>query len=48
MKIITYTLKDSEEGPVKSFREYLWFQTKAQREYLNITPQVETGAHTRL
>lgn len=26
---------------MKSFREYLWFQTKARREYLNITSQVE-------
>ncbi|RPJ52786.1 MAG: YjbQ family protein [Acidobacteria bacterium] len=26
---------------MKSLREYLWFDTKARREYLNITPQVQ-------
>jgi len=26
---------------VKSATEYLWFETRRQREYLNITPQVE-------
>jgi secondary thiamine-phosphate synthase enzyme len=26
---------------MKSFTEYLWFNTKLHREYLNITPQVE-------
>jgi len=26
---------------MKSHREYLWFETKKKREYLNITPQVE-------
>lgn len=27
--------------PMKSFREYLYFQTKTRRAYINITPQVE-------
>jgi len=26
---------------MRSHREYLWFETKKKREYLNITPQVE-------
>lgn len=26
---------------MKSFREYLYFQTKTRRSYINITPQVE-------
>jgi len=26
---------------MKSLREYLWFDTKTRREYLNITPQVQ-------
>lgn len=26
---------------MKSYREYLWFETKKRREYLNITPEVE-------
>lgn len=26
---------------MKSYREYLWFNTKKRREYINITPQVE-------
>ena len=26
---------------MKSYREYLWFQTQKRREYLNITPEVE-------
>lgn len=26
---------------MKSYREELWFQTKARREFVNITPQVE-------
>jgi len=26
---------------MKSYREYLWVQTKTKREYINITPQVE-------
>ena len=26
---------------MKSYREYLWFETKEKREYINITPQVE-------
>ncbi len=26
---------------MKSCREYLWFETKKRREYLNITPEVE-------
>lgn len=26
---------------MKSLTEYLWFETKKRREYLNITPQVE-------
>ncbi|MDP6380450.1 MAG: secondary thiamine-phosphate synthase enzyme YjbQ [Phycisphaerae bacterium] len=26
---------------MKSHTEYLWFKTKQQREYINITPQVE-------
>ena len=27
---------------MKSYTEYLWFNTKAKREYINITPQVES------
>jgi thiamine phosphate synthase YjbQ (UPF0047 family) len=27
---------------MKSYREELWFETKARRAYINITPQVET------
>ena len=26
---------------MKSYREYLWFETKKRREYINITPKVE-------
>ena len=26
---------------MKSYRDYLWFETKKRREYLNITPEVE-------
>jgi secondary thiamine-phosphate synthase enzyme len=26
---------------MKSLREYLWFETKKRREYINITPEVE-------
>ncbi|HXK62230.1 MAG TPA: secondary thiamine-phosphate synthase enzyme YjbQ [Acidobacteriota bacterium] len=26
---------------MKSLREYLWFNTKSRREYINITPQVQ-------
>lgn len=26
---------------MKSYREYLWFETRNRREYLNITPHVE-------
>ena len=26
---------------MKSYREYLWFETKKRRDYLNITPEVE-------
>jgi len=26
---------------MKSFREYLWFNTKKRQEFINITPQVE-------
>ena len=29
-------------SPMKSYREELWFETKARRAYINITPQVET------
>ena len=28
---------------MKSYREELWFETKTNRAYLNITPQVETA-----
>lgn len=28
---------------MKSYTEQLWFQTRQRREYLNITPQVETA-----
>jgi len=31
----------ADGGHVKSVTEYLWFNTKRHREYLNITPQVE-------
>jgi thiamine phosphate synthase YjbQ (UPF0047 family) len=27
---------------MKSFTEYLWFETGQRREYINITPQIET------
>ena len=27
---------------MKSYRKELWFNTKTRREYINITPQVET------
>ena len=30
---------------MKSYREYLFFQTKKRREYINITPQVEAVIH---
>lgn len=26
---------------MKTFTEYLWFNTKSKREYINVTPQVE-------
>lgn len=26
---------------MKSFREYIWIETKTKREYINITPEVE-------
>lgn len=28
---------------MKSYREYLWMNTKKRREYINITPQVEAA-----
>ncbi len=30
---------------MKSHTEYLWFNTKKHREYINITPQVESVVH---
>ena len=30
---------------MKSYRKELWFETKARRAYVNITPQVETALH---
>jgi secondary thiamine-phosphate synthase enzyme len=27
---------------MKTFRKELWFQTKSRRQFINITPQVET------
>ncbi len=28
---------------MKTFRQELWFETKAKREFINITPQIETA-----
>jgi len=33
----------AKEVPVKSHTEYLWFETKKKREYLNITGEVEAA-----
>jgi secondary thiamine-phosphate synthase enzyme len=30
---------------MKTFTEYLWFNTKKQRDYINITPEVEGIVH---
>jgi secondary thiamine-phosphate synthase enzyme len=30
---------------MKAYREYLWFETRNRREYVNIPPQVEEALH---
>ncbi len=36
----------SKEVPMKFHTEYLWFQTKKHREYINITGEVEKAVQT--
>ena len=36
-----FSLSNKGQTKMKSFTEYLWFNTKKHREYINITSQVE-------